>query len=175
MIDHLRPGLPSKRIDEITRPLGLTLPVEARIWWGWHDGVDVRFGVHVELSPSLPFLPLEEAAALCDHARRQAAQVAGDQADYWWRPSWFPITERRGEIRCDCDVQEGAPTPIFYAYSHDHDADGLNNPKVDSFGRMVGWWVEALETGAWRYNAEAKRWERHPELLPPERERSGLV
>jgi hypothetical protein len=33
----------------------------------------------------------------------------------------------------------------------------------------------ALETGAWYYDASANRWEHQPELLPPERERSGLV
>jgi hypothetical protein len=125
------------------------------------------------------FLPLGEAVALYRQTREMFRDIweAEDPAmvDYWWRSSWFPITERRGAVRCDCAVTEGAPTPIYWAYSHDHDADGLTNPKVDSFGTMVTWWVEALETGAWHYNASANRWEHQPDLLPPERERSGLV
>ena len=55
VMEHLRPGLSPERIDDLTAPVGLRLPVEARIWWGWHDGVDVRLGPRTELGPSLPF------------------------------------------------------------------------------------------------------------------------
>lgn len=109
--------------------------------------------------------------------RDQAADICSDDprmADYWWRPSWFPISDCRGFIRCDCAVEEGTPTPIFWAFSHDHDAEGLRHPRVDSFGTMVQWWLDALATGAWRYLPEG-RWELRSELLPRERERSGLV
>ena len=82
---------------------------------------------------------------------------------------------RLGEIRCDCSGAQSAPVPIYWAYSHDHDAEGLTVPKVESFGTMVRWWIEALESGAWRYELENHRWERHPERLSPDRERSGLV
>jgi cell wall assembly regulator SMI1 len=177
VLQHLRPGLAPEEIDALTEPLGVRLPTEARTWWGWHDGVSgtVALGVQRELGPGLPFLPLGDAVALYRHALQQAAEVAGDQADYWWRPSWFPVTERSGEIRCDCSVEDGSPTPIYWAYSHDHDADGLANPKVESFGTMVTWWIEAVESGAWRYSAEARRWEYLPEALHAERKRSGLV
>jgi cell wall assembly regulator SMI1 len=174
---HLRPGLTTEEITRLTRPLSLELPDEARMWWAWHDGVsrNVPFGAARELGPDLPFLPLEEAASLYQHAREQAVRVAGEQADHWWRPTWFPITMRLGEIRCDCSGPQNAPSPIYWAYSHDHDAEGLTAPKVESFGTMVKWWTEALKSGAWRYDGENQRWERHPELLPPDRERSGLV
>jgi len=177
LVGHLRPGLSPQQMDAMTEHLDLRLPTEARIWWAWHDGVSrtVRLGVHRELGPNLPFLPLEDAVALYRHAREQAAEVAGDQANYWWRPNWFPITERHGEIRCDCSVEEGSPTPIYWAYSHDHDADGLTNPRLESFGAMVTWWIDAIDSGAWEFNADANRWEYQPKLLPPERERSGLV
>jgi hypothetical protein len=147
------------------------------MWWAWHDGVsrEVPFGAARELGPDLPFLPLDEAARLYQHAREQAVEVAVEQADLWWRPTWFPITMRLGEIRCDCSGPQNAPTPIYWAYSHDHDAEGLTVPKVESFGTMVKWWTEALQSGAWRYEVETQRWERQPELLSPDRERSGLV
>jgi hypothetical protein len=159
------------------QPLGLRLPDEARTWWAWHDGVSaaVPFGAARELGPGLPFLPLEEAAALYRHARKQAVDVAAERADYWWRPSWFPITERRGEIRCDCSVPANVPTPIYWAYSHDHDAEGLTKPRVHSFGTMVRWWIDALETGAWTYDTDAHRWTHNPGLVSAARERSGLV
>ncbi|MEK6273699.1 MAG: SMI1/KNR4 family protein [Actinomycetota bacterium] len=175
VVDHLRPGLSPERIDELTAPLGLRLPVEARTWWEWHDGVDVTLGIHSELGPSVPFLPLGNAAELCRLLREQAGKTWGDQADHWWRPGWFPITERSRGDQMGLRVEEGAPTPIFWADSHDYDADGLANPKVDSFGTMVTWWIEALDSGAWRYDAGAGRWERRSELLPSEREVSRLV
>jgi hypothetical protein len=40
---------------------------------------------------------------------------------------------------------------------------------------MVGWWVEALETGAWIYNRELGQWERHDDRLPRERQASRVV
>jgi cell wall assembly regulator SMI1 len=177
LLGCLRPGLAPEEIDRLTQPLGLEFPDEARMWWSWHDGVsrEVPFAAARELGPDLPFLPLEEAARLYQHAREQAVRVAGEQADHWWRPTWFPITMRLGEIRFDSAGPQSAPTPIYWAYSHDHDAEGLTVPKVESFGTMVKWWTEALESGAWRYEVENHRWDRQPELLPPNRERSGLV
>ncbi len=175
LVGHLRPGLSPEQIDELTSALGLRLPVEARTWWGWHDGVDVRLGSQTELGPGLPFLPLENAVDMCRLFRKQAVQVWGEQAETWWRRSWFPITELYGAIRCDCAVAEGAPTPIYHAESHDYDADGLTRPKADSFGTMVAWWAEALESGAWQYKPDVSRWERQTELLPPERQRSRLL
>ena len=138
--EHLRPGLTPDAITRIMRPLDLELPAEAQTWWAWHDGVsrEVPFGAARELGPDLPFLPLEEAAALYRHARGQAIEVAAEDAAYWWRPAWFPITARRGEIRCDCSVPKKRPTPIYWAFSHDHDAEGLTVPRVDSFGTMGG-------------------------------------
>jgi hypothetical protein len=95
---------------------------------------------------------------LCRLFRKHAVEAWGERAEYWWRTSWFPITERLGAIRCDCAVDEGAPTPIYYADSHDDDAGGLTTPRVDSFGTMVSWWIQALESGAWRYvSARAQR------------------
>lgn len=177
VVEHLRPGLSPDQIDAMTEPLGVRLPTEARTWWSWHDGVSrtTALGAHRELGPSFPFLPLDEAATHYQHARQQAAEVAGDRADYWWRPSWFPITERRGEVRCECSVPAEAPCPIYWAYSHDHDAEGLTRPRVDSFGAMVAWWIEAIEIGAWQYNSAEGGWEYRPQLLSPDREASGLV
>jgi hypothetical protein len=179
--DSLRPGLSDAEMDALVAPLGLRLPHEARVWWGWHDGArpSDRLGVSWELGPGFGFFSLGEAVALYHEMRELFRDIWADEdpgmVDYWWRPSWLPITECRGAVRCDCAVSEDAPTPIYWAYSHDHDADGLTNPKVGSFGTLVCWWIEALDSGGWRYDPEANRWQHLPELLPPERTRSGLV
>src|SRR4029079_2240941 len=31
---HLQPGLTSQEMDELAEPLGISLPAEARAWWG---------------------------------------------------------------------------------------------------------------------------------------------
>jgi hypothetical protein len=179
--DRLQPGLSEAALDELTSPVGIRLPTEARMWWQWHNGAapDLSLAARRELGPGFAFLPLEEAVVLVERLRTMAQQVwapEGQEAvDYWWRPTWFPITERRGAVRLDCAVPDGEPCPVYWAYSHDHDADGLTTPKVTSLGTMIGWWIEALENGAWRYNTENSRWQYHPELIDAERERSGLV
>jgi cell wall assembly regulator SMI1 len=39
--NSLRPGLSEAEMEALVDPLGLRLPTEARVWWGWHDGVEV--------------------------------------------------------------------------------------------------------------------------------------
>ena len=40
--EALSPGLDEEEMDALIAPLGLSLPVEARVWWGWHDGVAAK-------------------------------------------------------------------------------------------------------------------------------------
>lgn len=181
LVEALQPGLSDRDIDELTASLNLRLPHEARVWWRWHDGVRPTEGLAVyrELGPGLPFYSLREAVELCRRLRGRFHDIwaadGPEAVEYWWRPTWFPITERRGAIRCDCAVADNEPTPIYWAYSHDHDAEGLTIPRVDSFETMVAWWIEALQTGAWTYEADAQRWSHNPQLMPAQREQSGLV
>jgi cell wall assembly regulator SMI1 len=181
LVEGLQAGLPESVIDELTAELGIRLPSEARTWWQWHNGAAAHgpLAAHRELGPGFAFLSLDEAVALYRRMRAMFEDIwraeGPETIDYWWRPSWFPITERRGPVRCDCAVPDDAPTPIYWAYSHDHDADGLTQPKVESFGTLVSWWIDALERRAWHFNHETDRWQHHPELLAADRERSGLV
>jgi hypothetical protein len=40
---------------------------------------------------------------------------------------------------------------------------------------MVTWWIDAIDSGAWRYDAEVAAWRYDWERLEPERELTGLV
>jgi hypothetical protein len=63
IVDHLQPGLSDEQMDELTAPLGLSLPVEARRWWGWHDGVDpasARIQADRMVGPLWRYQPLSE-------------------------------------------------------------------------------------------------------------------
>jgi hypothetical protein len=59
---RLRPGLTEIQMDALTEPLGLRLPVEAQLWWGWHDGAaDGGYAISRELGPGRQFLSLSAA------------------------------------------------------------------------------------------------------------------
>lgn len=188
LLEHLRPGLTDSEADSLTAPLGLHLPVEARIWWGWHDGVsaDVLPGYGRTIGgPGFQFLPLKEAVAVYVRWRKLAGELAGDfvgdprvqlaDQDYWWPPSWFPITSASNgdTVACDCSVAEGDPTPIRVIVAEEMGAD--REPAVDSFGQMIDWWIEALDLGAWRYDPDAARWNYDYKRLDPARELTRLV
>ena len=78
-----------------------------------------------------------------------------------------------GPLVCDCAVQEGAPSPILLI--DPWLGDDARRPRAESFGRWVEWWIEALDTGAWVYDAGAQKWHRDADRLRPELERSFIV
>lgn len=65
IVDHLAPGLTDDEMSEIVSPLRLRLPLEARAWWGWHDGVPWRGDGEATpergLGPGLEYMPLRDA------------------------------------------------------------------------------------------------------------------
>jgi cell wall assembly regulator SMI1 len=165
-LGRLRPGLSDEQLDALTEPLGLRLPTEARMWWGWHDGI-VPSGPGFEAvfgGSDFEYLPLDRAVDAYLLRRALAAEVAvASQADgygeeYWWHPSWFPITEGGGgtTIACDCSVPFGDPTPIRSVRWDLGDEWAV--PRVDSFGELVRHWIAAIDRGTWCYDASQDRW-----------------
>lgn len=155
ILDQLRPGLTDDEIDDLMAPLGLELPEEARVWWRWHDGADLT-GTSGEwaFSPagSVVFTPL---ARQVEHYREMPSRSsalagrAGRDEDFWWRPSWFALTQGRPEVVCDC----AAPGPASPIYAYDVSMwEGLHTPRADSFGQVVTWWIRAYDDGIWRYD-----------------------
>jgi len=187
LLASLQAGLDDDQIAEAVRPLGLRLPVEARIWWRWHDGVPVeaiRFTTERTVGPRLDYLPLAEAVrtyrTMVELARKAVEAPAGlpahmAEATYWWHPTWFPIapTGAGGVLACDCSVEEGEPTPIHFVDWGKNES--FFEPAAASFGEMVGWWIEAFDIGAWNYDPKYERWHYRWELLDPAVELTGVV
>lgn len=178
IVDHLAPGLTDEEMSEITAPLGLSLPLEARAWWGWHDGVPWRpdGGATPEraLGPGLEYMPLRDAVEGYLLDRRIFTEVEGDPEPF--RPAaYFPITRSSGPILCDCSVPEGAPTPIYYTHTYESRLETMQRPVAASFGEMVTWWIEALADGSWRWDSARECWDLDLERLDPLRGASGLV
>jgi cell wall assembly regulator SMI1 len=180
LLERWSDGLSDAAMDALAAPLGLHLPAEARMWWGWHDGVPAeRCALARDRGiggPGFQFLPLEEAIRDYRTGRRMVASGGDDlDVDRAWHPGWLPLTAALNGtvVLIDCSVAEDAASPI-YALRWDS-VHEPRQPGARSFGEMVGWWIEALDQGAWRYDAAIGRWNYDYEMLPPERELTGLV
>ena len=88
-------------MDALVGPLGLRLPTEARVWWGWHDGTEIDLLSH---AIGHDILPRRLAQAVEKHGEllQVAADVTADDKTHehhdFWRREWFPVrsaTSRR--------------------------------------------------------------------------------
>jgi cell wall assembly regulator SMI1 len=170
-VDWLQPGLDDGEIDATTRPLGLRLPLEARRWWGWHNGLslpeDARRDQLIFGGPGFVYLSLSGAID-------RYTMIREIDAGPVWHPTWFPITVAvyGAVIACDCSDPDAERTPIRPV----HWASGvMGDVKARSWGEMVTWWLDAMDHGAWRYEPSEGRWERDHEALDPELELTRLV
>jgi hypothetical protein len=64
IVESLRPGLSDAEMDELTEPLGIVLPREARTWWRWHDGASTEGGGSCNLGPLRLYSPLSDAVRI---------------------------------------------------------------------------------------------------------------
>jgi cell wall assembly regulator SMI1 len=179
VLTKLRPGLSGDAIDRASAACGLTLPTEARTWWGWHDGTNTTTATYA-IGLDLLYLPLEKALAVYKRQLNVTQRVAnGDDSlapEDVWPENWLPLSVKgNGAMMvCDCGVPDGAPTPIRHV---DHEFfNEARHPVARSFGTVVSWWIDALDRGAWTYNADLRRWEEDPSrLADPSLARTHLV
>jgi hypothetical protein len=172
-------GLSDEEMDEITVPLGLRLPLEARVWWGWHDGVSR--GAKGELAPERwigpigEYLPLRDAVEVYLEERKIFADILEGDPESCRPAAYLPVTYGTGPILCDCSVPAGAPSPIYYTHTHAPPELELAEPRAGSFGEMVSWWIDALTDGGWHWDAPKGRWLVHHEKIDEKRASSGLM
>lgn len=167
--NSLRSGLSDDEMDALVAPLGVRLPTEARVWWGWHDGTEIDLLSHGIGNYIVP-LQLAHAVEKYRELLQVAADVTADDETYephdFWRREWFPFAmPRRADLACDCSVAEGAPTPIRHV-EFELPAES-QEPVAPSLGAVVSLWIEAIDSGAWTYNHNRPPgWVTHPERLP---------
>jgi hypothetical protein len=190
ILGRLQRGLSDAEMDGIVERIPLSLTPEARVWWGWRNGVPVErsgSGPLRQIIGVFEYLPLEEAVVRYQQARATAAYTAEREealggavemrsADRWWEPTWLPVLETgsAGLIACDCSEPERSATPILYV---DWGAfeEQSRTPRAPSFGEMVTRWIDVFEKGFVRYRAEDGRWELNRERMIAEGYLSGLV
>jgi len=155
-------------MEALVTPLGIGLPTEARVWWGWHDGTEIDLLSHAIGHDILP-LQLAQAVEQYGELLEAASDVTADDEnsdpDDFWRREWFPFAvPRRAHLACDCSVAETAPTPIRHVDFYFHAESQV--PVSPSLGAVVSLWIDAIDREAWTYDHDRPGWTRHPERLP---------
>jgi hypothetical protein len=167
-INDWTPGLTDEQMRETLAPLGLRLPAEGRTWWGWHDGSPGYGDSKLIAPPGERFLTLAEAVETYREYRKIVEELVEPDIpelanpDDRWSPSWLPIRGPQLPVVIDCSVGEG-PTPLRRIDLQD--VEDSPRPRAQSLGQMVTWWIAALDSGAWRWDAERAEWSVNRELL----------
>ncbi|HWI74280.1 MAG TPA: SMI1/KNR4 family protein [Baekduia sp.] len=137
----LAAGLSDEAMTALVEPLGLTLPEEARRWWGWHDGVTVTTPFGWDIGADVGFYSLAQAIEQY-HEERSAANEGQ------WPDAWLPLTYfRNGPLVIACSAED-------VAVVHRVNWGVGVFPGGDSMGEVVALWIEMIETGAWSWNHE---------------------
>lgn len=91
------------------------------------------------------------------HTQECRDDAEHDSPDYLsWDETWLAIGSV-GKVACQIAFDFDAPVPTLDVDYHHVDVPGTVAAR--SFGEMVGWWIEALEGGAWAYDTELDVWE----------------
>lgn len=168
IVDVLRPGLSDKEMDRLTSEVGIDLPHEARVWWGWHDGAGELGAINVwqppelELGPGISLLPMQDAVG---HCRRMRELCDSIDPDVTWPRSWLAISDVNADaIVLHCGGSRLDPVPVE-AFTPEAGFD--SGPDLVSMGDMVEIWIGAIDCGGWRYDRELERWEYDRDRLLP--------
>lgn len=158
VLSHLRPGLADEEMDALTVPLGIVLPEEARVWWGWHDGTDpvrndpVRGEEFAMLAPGRIFLPLGRAVKHC--IRLRGVLWEGKEPDDSWR-QWLPLNTLEDPTILDCAAD--AVARVFRLEVQ----FPARRRGLPTLGTLVDTYIDAFDTGVWwleQPGDEGSRW-----------------
>jgi hypothetical protein len=165
VLDHLRPGLTDAEMDALTEPLGIVLPDEARVWWGWHDGTDplvidpIQGAKFAMLAPGRIFLPLGHAVKRC-MIWREVLWTGKESHDLWRQ--WLPLNTLEDPTILDCAAD--APARVFRLEFQFAD----RRRGLPSLGTLVDAYIEAFDVGAWwleQPGHEDSRWQQDLEKI----------
>jgi cell wall assembly regulator SMI1 len=171
---QLQPGLAGPDIDATVESLGLSVPPEARTWWGWHDGA-CQEALIVDGGKS--FASLEVCVQDAVMMRQIAVEVAApyrmsdeervEMVRGVWNPDWLPLC--RDSFGCQlvisCTAEDAARdmSQVYY-----RDWDGAIDLVTPSIGTLVRAWIAVLDAGLVTRDIDADRMVLTAEGLPPE-------
>lgn len=163
LVSAFRPGLTPAEIDRVMEPLGLQLPVEARMWWGWHDGVagpgPDLFGIGRPFTLSEA---VDEYFVRRDRYAVEAAEIDEDpnrSRSWFWEDSWLPFaqTGHAGVITIEMGIAEGEGTPVR---DSEIDPDGeFRTPRAGSLTEYLEARIVAIDAGIYGWHSDKSRWD----------------
>jgi cell wall assembly regulator SMI1 len=171
--EWLNSGASSAEMAAALAPVGLQLPLEGRVLWGWHDGA-TSAGQGLVFGNGKFFLPLADMVEQYGRERETARGLVDDEAppfddpDFRWQPGWLPFSGDPGHPAViDCAVPDGQPTPVrCIDWADQPEEYGLIRAR--SLGELIHHFIRAIDSGAWRWNATRGRWDTERELLGPD-------
>jgi hypothetical protein len=154
IVESLRPGLSDAEMDELTEPLGIVLPREARTWWRWHDGASTEGGGSCNLGPLRLYSPLSDAVRNTVAIRETMRGVDGE-LDPAWRYSWLTMNSGGHTTVIDCGVgfEEAVPARYYRFEEPETGAEG-----VPSMGALVLLYIDAFDRGLWSFDRVRGTW-----------------
>jgi hypothetical protein len=179
ILDAGKPGLSELEMRDLVAPLGLELPTEGRLWWGWRNGSPRSMNKKPLTPVGNECLTLAQAVDTYRQYRKLVEENVEpdrpplDEPNFRWDPSWLPITGFQLPIVIDCSVSERQPTPVRMLSMEEPLFS--REPRAASLGQMVRWWIGALDSGAWRWHPEQGEWTTDVRLLDEEFRMSGLT
>lgn len=174
-VERLAPGLSDAEMDATTARLDLRLPPEARVWWAWRNGIlpgGATTPAERRITASAnECLSLSEAVLESERTQRIAEQTERPLGRLWW-PSLLPLlsTPHGSLIAIDCAMPHETASTVYYL-----EWEGGILPKAQSLGEMVGWWIEAVESGAYGFDQAQARWIFDWDRLTADQRASQLV
>jgi len=175
VVRRLQPPASPGAFAAIESEFGLRCPNELKLWWEWHNGTNVKpheKASKASIGPLFEFLGAEEALNVTRDSRALAQEIDPDEPEIYWGQFWLALGT---DGRVACDLARDPDSPVTILDVDYHKASHPGAAVAQSLGEMVRWWIEALESGAWSYDLEHDRWQRIYELIPPERDQTGLV
>ena len=152
MVEHLNPGLSDDEMHALVGPLGITLPAEARQWWGYANGVPRGAPGGVWLSPSWWWAPLEEIVQECSDMRAIGSEGVLPGEPSGFKDEWLPIVIGDGMLVMD--TSQSVVAPVYAVDFPDLGPDVSPTPDLPSLGALIQTWVRALEERAIWYDPD---------------------
>lgn len=148
------PGLGDEEIDALLLPLGIDLPAEARVWWGWHNGTREDAPILTRYLGDRCPLGLEDAADFYASDRGAQEQLFG------FSGLLSPITDKPS-IYFGCDDAHDGQVPIYV--QNDVETPTIVLPSIRD---LVLAWLALIENGAWSIRPDGV-WELNQANIPP--------
>jgi hypothetical protein len=141
MAERMEPGLDDDEIDQITAPLGFSLPEEARRVFRWHQGSSLA-----PLAAYRTLIPLGTCV-------QSTLDFLEDDDD--WPRGWVSFMDEKPYMALDCRGGPDDPVAVWhYDYAHQQLP---TRPVFASIGELFLFWISLIDDG--HMTRDAPRWD----------------